>query len=441
MEREGEARSGLAQRKPCMDGLGSGGGGRFTHGDGRRVGRRLQRHGCKWDLAGDVNAGRRLGHGGSNAFGITRRTKEIIRGGGMELVLLKYRRSKRFERMMVKVFDVVYITLCEMNGIILGLIDTIVEGTKSKGNAQSTFRNLVDVRECKDAHWYVSSSQRMVGEWMMDSIKIPWFRHPGSSWSLFYLVRGGSRPNLTEGSLSAAMGCFIQGYLDLMPLGSIRALAITVYPAMPFGGKTAGASDRSGESCEISIHEMVVVALEMIGMEDVDILKQANGPGRRSAHREESYLHCRRAPVAAPNQNVVTSVPTGREVVEGATLNSNEEVGEVCERKIDGYLHCERAPVAAPGQNVVTSVPTGREVGQGAKSSGNEVKAGQERAMHARTRPFSATCTVNHYCSRRQIRHEQGFGLQVAGFLRWILSMGGRTIQVSVFTVHQLGKY
>ncbi|KAL0926165.1 hypothetical protein M5K25_004558 [Dendrobium thyrsiflorum] len=53
----------------------------------------------------------------------------------------------------------------------------------------------------------------MVGEWMMDPIKIPWFRHPGSSWSLVYLVRGGSRPNLTEGSLSVAMGCFVQGYL------------------------------------------------------------------------------------------------------------------------------------------------------------------------------------------------------------------------------------
>ncbi|KAL0907276.1 hypothetical protein M5K25_021676 [Dendrobium thyrsiflorum] len=33
-----------------------------------------------------------------------------------------------------------------------------------------------------------------------------------SSCSLIYLVRGGSRPNLTEGSLSATMGCFVQGY-------------------------------------------------------------------------------------------------------------------------------------------------------------------------------------------------------------------------------------
>ncbi|KAL0911994.1 hypothetical protein M5K25_017933 [Dendrobium thyrsiflorum] len=100
----------------------------------------------------------------------------------------------------------------------------------------------------------------MVGEWMMDPIKIPWFRRPGSSWSLVYLVRGGSRPNLTEGSLSAAVGCFVQGYLDLMSLGSIRALAITVIwwchltanhlvqraPShnrlswVPFDGKTAG---------------------------------------------------------------------------------------------------------------------------------------------------------------------------------------------------------
>ncbi|PKU67099.1 hypothetical protein MA16_Dca008888 [Dendrobium catenatum] len=48
---------------------------------------------------------------------------------------------------------------------------------------------------------------------MMDPIKIPWFRRPGPSWSLVYLVRGGSQPNLTEGSLSAAMGCFVQGYL------------------------------------------------------------------------------------------------------------------------------------------------------------------------------------------------------------------------------------
>ncbi|KAL0916794.1 hypothetical protein M5K25_014333 [Dendrobium thyrsiflorum] len=88
------------------------------------------------------------------------------------------------------------------------------------------------VLKCKPAEMedlvHSGLDERMVGEWMMDPINIPWFRRPGSSWSLVYLVRGGSRPNLTEGSLSAAMGCFVQGYLDLMPLGSIRALAIII---------------------------------------------------------------------------------------------------------------------------------------------------------------------------------------------------------------------
>ncbi|PKU67686.1 hypothetical protein MA16_Dca023238 [Dendrobium catenatum] len=107
----------------------------------------------------------------------------------------------------------------------------------------------------------------MVGELMMDPIKIPWFRRPGSSWSLVYLVRGGIRPNLTEGSLSAAMGCFVQGDLvDLrfdvnkdrigsghnryfvVPFGSKTTRfrgpqIITVYPAVPFDGKNRRLED------------------------------------------------------------------------------------------------------------------------------------------------------------------------------------------------------
>ncbi|KAL0920991.1 hypothetical protein M5K25_008014 [Dendrobium thyrsiflorum] len=67
----------------------------------------------------------------------------------------------------------------------------------------------------------------MVGEAMMIPIKIPWFRRPGPSWSLVYLVRGGSRPNLTEGSLSAAMSCIVQGYL--VDLGRLCALSIKPY--------------------------------------------------------------------------------------------------------------------------------------------------------------------------------------------------------------------
>ncbi|KAL0904257.1 hypothetical protein M5K25_026342 [Dendrobium thyrsiflorum] len=102
----------------------------------------------------------------------------------------------------------------------------------------------------------------MVGEWMIDSIKIPWFHRPGPSWSLVYLVRGGSRPNLIEESLSAAMGWVIQGYLvDLgvigehtgdehnryivVPFGGrttrfIGPRVITVYPTVPFDGKSIG---------------------------------------------------------------------------------------------------------------------------------------------------------------------------------------------------------
>ncbi|PKU63232.1 hypothetical protein MA16_Dca014698 [Dendrobium catenatum] len=65
---------------------------------------------------------------------------------------------------------------------------------------------------------------------MIDPIKIPWFHHPGPSWSVVYLVRGGSRPNLTEGSLSATMGCFVQGYL--IDLGYLRwvVVVLTVWP-------------------------------------------------------------------------------------------------------------------------------------------------------------------------------------------------------------------
>ncbi|PKU79087.1 hypothetical protein MA16_Dca000431 [Dendrobium catenatum] len=102
----------------------------------------------------------------------------------------------------------------------------------------------------------------MVGEWMMDPIKISWFRRPGPSWSLVYLVRGDSRSNLTEGSLSATMSCFVQGDLidlgfdankDRIGSGHNRYFVapfggkitrfrgprvIAVYPAVSFGGKT-----------------------------------------------------------------------------------------------------------------------------------------------------------------------------------------------------------
>ncbi|KAL0910153.1 hypothetical protein M5K25_021097 [Dendrobium thyrsiflorum] len=79
-------------------------------------------------------------------------------------------------------------------------------------------------------NWMVAP--RMVGEWMMDPIKIPWFRHLGSSWSLVYLVRGDSRPNLTEGSLSAAMGFDAIG--EHMDAGHSHNIM------MSFGGESPG---------------------------------------------------------------------------------------------------------------------------------------------------------------------------------------------------------
>ncbi|KAL0913507.1 hypothetical protein M5K25_016972 [Dendrobium thyrsiflorum] len=76
----------------------------------------------------------------------------------------------------------------------------------------------------------------MVGEWMMDSIKIPWFHRSGPSWSLVYLVRGGSGPNLTEESLLVAMGCTVQG--NLVDLGDHTGSGHECNLVMPFRSKS-----------------------------------------------------------------------------------------------------------------------------------------------------------------------------------------------------------
>ncbi|KAL0904354.1 hypothetical protein M5K25_026447 [Dendrobium thyrsiflorum] len=86
------------------------------------------------------------------------------------------------------------------------VLTAMVDDDQGFRGISGIFHHVLKIQELSAIH-------RMVGEWMMDPIKIPWLRHPGSSWSLVYLVRGGNRPNLTEGSLSAAMGCFVQGYL------------------------------------------------------------------------------------------------------------------------------------------------------------------------------------------------------------------------------------
>ncbi|KAL0922952.1 hypothetical protein M5K25_006986 [Dendrobium thyrsiflorum] len=100
----------------------------------------------------------------------------------------------------------------------------------------------------------------MVGGVMMGPIKIPWFRRPGPSWSLVYLVRGGSRPNLTEGSLSAAMGFDAIGEHTgddhdrniMVPFGGkppgSEGLGHNRLPTVPFGGKTIGVVPFDGET-------------------------------------------------------------------------------------------------------------------------------------------------------------------------------------------------
>ncbi|KAL0904471.1 hypothetical protein M5K25_026591 [Dendrobium thyrsiflorum] len=92
----------------------------------------------------------------------------------------------------------------------------------------------------------LSWRERMVGEWMMDPIKIPWFRRPGPSWSLVYLVRGGSRPNLTEGSLSAAMGFDV--------IGEHTGADHNHNLVVPFGGELPGSEVPESESFILRCH-------------------------------------------------------------------------------------------------------------------------------------------------------------------------------------------
>ncbi|KAL0913955.1 hypothetical protein M5K25_017450 [Dendrobium thyrsiflorum] len=122
---------------------------------------------------------------------------------------------------------------------------------------------------------------------MMSLIKISWFRSRGSSGSLVYLVRGGSRPNLTEVSLSTTMGCVVQGYLVDLGFDVIREHTGSNHdrnlmvqfggeslssegpghnslPVMSFGGKTAG----------YRIHATSLMTRDYLRMNPRDILDQ-----------------------------------------------------------------------------------------------------------------------------------------------------------------------
>ncbi|KAL0904215.1 hypothetical protein M5K25_026295 [Dendrobium thyrsiflorum] len=85
----------------------------------------------------------------------------------------------------------------------------------------------------------------MVGGVMMSPIKIPWFRHPGPSWSLVYLVRKGFD----------AIGEHTGDDHDrniMVPFGGkppgSEGPGHNRLPIVPFGGKTVGLVPFDGET-------------------------------------------------------------------------------------------------------------------------------------------------------------------------------------------------
>ncbi|KAL0903393.1 hypothetical protein M5K25_027768 [Dendrobium thyrsiflorum] len=107
------------------------------------------------------------------------------------------------------------------------------------------------------------------------------------------------------------------------------------------------------------------------------------GFGRNNVRKGERYLHCKRDPVVAHNQDVVTSAPAGREVVEGLTssgskVDNNDGIEEevsgeagvrhseggrdrsTCGLEIFGYLRLWRSTMRKKGDE---SWRRGREVG------------------------------------------------------------------------------
>ncbi|KAL0906272.1 hypothetical protein M5K25_024750 [Dendrobium thyrsiflorum] len=180
----------------------------------------------------------------------------------------------------------------------------------------------------------------MLGEWMMDPIKIPWFRHPGSSWSLVYLVRGGSRPNLTEGSLSASMG--------FDAIGQHTGAGHNHNIVMPFDGESLGSEGPGFNLLLVPIpiqasHRFPaplrymsargvcrLVANDESGKSEFRGIPNPSvrGFGRRSMRREKVTFDTSELPLLLP---IGASDPTGKgssegrrqaaaEVVEGATL-------------------------------------------------------------------------------------------------------------------------
>ncbi|KAL0903238.1 hypothetical protein M5K25_027598 [Dendrobium thyrsiflorum] len=117
------------------------------------------------------------------------------------------------------------------------------------------FRNL---------RFIIINLKLMLGGMKTSPIKIPWFRRPGLSCSLVYLVRGGSRPNLTEGTLSTAMGCFVQEYL--VDLGWIfEENPATFRRPLPGAGREGGGSGRARSGAEADGHARFGLGIDVGG--------------------------------------------------------------------------------------------------------------------------------------------------------------------------------
>ncbi|KAL0924130.1 hypothetical protein M5K25_004938 [Dendrobium thyrsiflorum] len=166
-------------------------------------------------------------------------------------------------------------------------------------------------------------SGRMVGEWMMDPIKIPWFRHPG----------GGSRPNLTEESLSAAMGCFVQGHLvdrGFNAIGEHTGAGHNRNIVTPFGGESLGS-----EGPGMVIDVIASLRFSLIGqtIEGESANERSRAPAKE-AEKEERANGRRLRESKLP---IGTSDPTGR-----GSLESKREEMPTGDGSLFGYREEDR---------------------------------------------------------------------------------------------------
>ncbi|KAL0927599.1 hypothetical protein M5K25_001787 [Dendrobium thyrsiflorum] len=256
----------------------------------------------------------------------------------------------------------------------------------------------------------------MEGEWMMGPIKIPWFRRPGPSWSLVYLVRGGSRPNLTEGSLSAAMGCFVQGYL--VELG-------WMFRAPSHNRLSCGAIWRQNRRLEDTYHVLTGKRMDIwVAFENVELTPPVKMYVQYGHHwglgSLDSWIEpCRLCPPADRRSGSLTAFrrnfgslpasPPFRGKSERLAFPSSPH-GRFSARKGESYLHGQRAPVIASAQNV------------GASSERSRTTSKEEAKKRAKSNSYKGA--EGEVSGGAGVRHSEGgrdrstCGLEIFGYLR-----------------------